>query len=188
MLVNDWQAIEDACAADDAERREQAVDLLLDATEGVAKIAAAVRKAADERETLERMRDAEFLTALRTAWANVKAAWLEDDSTQAFALIEMDLLLGVDESGHPLDAHGAKGNSRENAHWSDPEWLAILMEELGEVAHELTYDARDHADTREWLRKELVQVAAMACAWIAAIDQREVEPKPGTLEFDVQYP
>jgi len=84
--------------------------------------------------------------------------------------------------------HGAKGNSRENAHWSDPEWLAILMEELGEVAHELTYDARDHADTREWLRKELVQVAAMACAWIAAIDQREVEPKPGTLEFDVQYP
>lgn len=74
MLVNDWQAIEDAAAT-------------------------------DERDTLERMRDAEFLTALRTAWANVKAAWLEDDSTQAFALIEMDLLLGVDEQGHPLDAH-----------------------------------------------------------------------------------
>jgi uncharacterized membrane protein len=64
--------------------------------------------------------------------------------------------------------HGAKGNSREFAPWDDPEWLPILMEELGEVAHELTYDA---ADTRRLnLRAELVQVAAMACAWITALD------------------
>jgi hypothetical protein len=63
--------------------------------------------------------------------------------------------------------HGANGNSRENASWDDSEWLAILVEEVGEVAHELTYDATDRKTN---LRKELVQVAAMACAWIDAID------------------
>jgi len=65
--------------------------------------------------------------------------------------------------------HGAQGNSRENAHWTDPEWLAILMEELGEVAHELTYDVQSQR-RMDRLRAELVQVAAMASAWIDSID------------------
>jgi len=74
------------------------------------------------------------------------------------------------------EKHGAAGNSRENAHWADSEWLPILMEELGEVAHELTYDSRydivDGADAmRMALRAELIQVAAMAAAWIDAIDR-----------------
>lgn len=64
-------------------------------------------------------------------------------------------------------------NSRELAPASDGEWLPILMEEVGEVAHELTYDAGPGALAR--IRKELVQVAAMACAWIEAIDR---EPAP----------
>lgn len=63
--------------------------------------------------------------------------------------------------------HGANGNSREDATWDNPEWLPILMEEVGEVAHELTYDA---VNPKANLRKELVQVAAMAIAWIEAID------------------
>lgn len=73
--------------------------------------------------------------------------------------------------------HGAKGNSREDAHWSNNEWLPILVEEVGEVAHELTYDAKsvftdDQLEAKKAaLRAELVQVAAMACAWIAAIDE-----------------
>lgn len=71
--------------------------------------------------------------------------------------------------------HGAVGNSREDAHWTNDEWLPILMEELGEVAHLLTYDARYEQEKgaftrQDELRKELVQVAAMACAWIVAID------------------
>lgn len=68
--------------------------------------------------------------------------------------------------------HGAAGNSREDARWDDPEWLAIVMEELGEAAHWMTYDASelDGSDKAE-LRNELVQVAAMACAWIDAIDR-----------------
>ena len=61
--------------------------------------------------------------------------------------------------------HGAKGNSRENALWDNQEWLPILVEEVGEVAHCLTYDTPDTG-----LRQELVQVAAMAIAWIEAID------------------
>jgi len=66
--------------------------------------------------------------------------------------------------------HGAAGNSREWQPWTDNEWLPILMEELGEVAHELTYDSGDPQTLRTRLRKELIQVAAMATAWIAAID------------------
>lgn len=69
--------------------------------------------------------------------------------------------------------HGAKGNSREDAPWTDVEWLPILMEELGEVAHELTYDADNEAALKDRLRKELVQVAAMAVAWIESIDSND---------------
>lgn len=64
--------------------------------------------------------------------------------------------------------HGAKGRSREDQDWQEKEWLPILVEEVGEVAHELTYDS---GATLKSLRKELVQVAAMACAWIEAIDR-----------------
>jgi NTP pyrophosphatase (non-canonical NTP hydrolase) len=73
--------------------------------------------------------------------------------------------------------HGARNNSREHAAWNNEEWLPILMEELGEVAHELTYDSDDNqsTDQRDRLRKELIQVAAMACAWIAAIDDSRYE-------------
>jgi NTP pyrophosphatase (non-canonical NTP hydrolase) len=47
------------------------------------------------------------------------------------------------------------------------------MEEVGEVAHELTYDAGAFAHRHANLRKELIQVAAMACAWVDAIDRDE---------------
>jgi len=66
--------------------------------------------------------------------------------------------------------HGARGNSREDQPWDEKEWLPILMEELGEVAHEMTYDVQSQGK-RDRMRKELVQVAAMACAWIDAIDR-----------------
>ena len=66
--------------------------------------------------------------------------------------------------------HGANGNSREDAPWFDIEWLPILTEEIGEVAHELTYDAGSDG-MRMRMRKELIQVAAMACAWVDSIDR-----------------
>jgi hypothetical protein len=48
-----------------------------------------------------------------------------------------------------------------NPTMSDPERLAILVEEVGEVAHALTHDA-DSAQ----LEGELIQVAAVAAMWI----------------------
>lgn len=45
---------------------------------------------------------------------------------------------------------------------SSHRWMAILAEEVGEVAHALTYDVK--ASPVE-LRRELVQVAAVALAW-----------------------
>jgi NTP pyrophosphatase (non-canonical NTP hydrolase) len=57
------------------------------------------------------------------------------------------------------------------------EKLAILTEELGEVAHAvkvraaLTTNRTDDAD----LRKELVQVAAIALAWVESLDREAGE-------------
>ena len=45
---------------------------------------------------------------------------------------------------------------------TDAKRLAILVEEVGEVAHAMTYDAADEDE----LMKELVQVAAVAIAWV----------------------
>lgn len=52
---------------------------------------------------------------------------------------------------------------------SDGDRLAILMEEVGEVAHELTYDASGDKDK---LVRELIQVAAMAATWVEHIEGR----------------
>jgi hypothetical protein len=62
--------------------------------------------------------------------------------------------------------HGA--NSIEAIPADDPRWLSILVEELGEVAHELTYDSGGSPQT---VRRELIDLAAVATAWIEAIDQ-----------------
>lgn len=47
--------------------------------------------------------------------------------------------------------------------------LAILVEEVGEVARAMTYDEGDEAN----LREELVQVAAMALSWLYALAVEE---------------
>lgn len=53
--------------------------------------------------------------------------------------------------------------------------LAILVEEVGEVAHELTYD---QDGDRDKLVKELIQVAAMALTWVEHLegDPRRRQP------------
>jgi len=53
--------------------------------------------------------------------------------------------------------------------------LPVLVEEVGEVARALNDLALDSADGD--LRSELVQVAAMAVAWIAALDDNPLEPE-----------
>lgn len=51
----------------------------------------------------------------------------------------------------------------------DPARFVVLAEEVGEVARALTYDEGDPSD----LARELVQVAALALAWLDGIDDRE---------------
>lgn len=55
---------------------------------------------------------------------------------------------------------------------SEGDWLAILTEEVGEVARHIS----DYNLNRGWdhakFREELVQVGAMALRWLWVIDQR----------------
>lgn len=67
--------------------------------------------------------------------------------------------------------------SMERRPWDDPCWRDVLVEEVGEVAkcfNDYRHDeAPDDDVLRRELRKELVQVAAMTCAWIDALDERQ---------------
>jgi NTP pyrophosphatase (non-canonical NTP hydrolase) len=66
-------------------------------------------------------------------------------------------------------AHAKHGtNSIESLPPDSPHWLPVLVEEVGEVANSLTYDAAD-ASTRA----ELIDVLAVVTAWIDAIDTRD---------------
>lgn len=67
------------------------------------------------------------------------------------------------------DKHG--DNSIEVEPADSPRWLAILVEEIGEVANTLTYDG-DHTKTRA----ELIDVLAVASAWVDRID-RDGDPR-----------
>jgi hypothetical protein len=61
--------------------------------------------------------------------------------------------------------HSMLGPARTNT-----ERLAILVEEVGEVAHELTYDQGGAESRRDELVKELIQVAAMAASWVEFLE------------------
>lgn len=72
-------------------------------------------------------------------------------------------------------AHAKHGDrSMMGEAYTHSDRLAILMEEVGEVAHELTYDqgllVPDSPEHRDRLVKELVQVAAMAATWIEFLE------------------
>ena len=59
-------------------------------------------------------------------------------------------------------------NSMASPSLSDLQRLAILVEEVGEVAHALNEAALSPQDRSAWLvemRRELIQVAAVAVAW-----------------------
>jgi hypothetical protein len=57
--------------------------------------------------------------------------------------------------------------------YSSGDRLAILVEEVGKVAHELTYDQGGPGvgeGRRDELVKELIQVAAMAASWVEHLE------------------
>lgn len=77
-----------------------------------------------------------------------------------------------DERVRAHEKHAPRG-SMEVKTWNHPIWLPVLTEEVGEVAKELCEQQLGNQDkdtTMENIRKELIQVAAMSTAWIAAID------------------
>ncbi len=69
------------------------------------------------------------------------------------------------------EKHAPKGKSCEQMDWTDRDWLPVLTEEVSEVARAL-----NDREPSTRLREELVQVGAMAAAWINAIDHA---PKMG---------
>lgn len=70
----------------------------------------------------------------------------------------------------------AKHGDKSMESWSPADYarLAILTEEIGEVAREFN-EAEIHERDPDMaaLRKELIQVAAMAAAWADSIDRQE---------------
>ncbi len=84
------------------------------------------------------------------------------------------------------------GGSMEVHAFDDPDWLRVVVEEIGEVAkvqcdhrHGVLTDAEMMRD----LRMELVQVGAMVAAWICAIDHTHcgaVEATDATRDPDDQ--
>lgn len=65
---------------------------------------------------------------------------------------------------------GDNGGSMERRTYADSIWLPVLTEEVGEVARLICDGAIEGGLDRVKLREELVQVAAMAVAWIEAVD------------------
>jgi hypothetical protein len=61
----------------------------------------------------------------------------------------------------------------------NPDRLTVLAEEFGEVSH-VVCDEMTHGslpDDEDKLRTELIQVAAVAVAWVEAIDKRKEEER-----------
>jgi NTP pyrophosphatase (non-canonical NTP hydrolase) len=71
--------------------------------------------------------------------------------------------------------HDVNGGSMERKNWDDPIWLAVLVEEVGEVARHRCEAARGKTAPLGDLREELIQVLAMTAAWVDAIDLRGLE-------------
>lgn len=75
--------------------------------------------------------------------------------------------------------HDDGGQSMERKEWLDRAWMEVLVEEVGEVAHELN-DVRhngvfptgeEYRDVRARVRNELIQCGAMIAAWVESIDE-----------------
>ena len=73
------------------------------------------------------------------------------------------------EAYNAHEKHGT--NSMYYRYATEDRRLAILTEEVGEVAHEINEGKLNNRPAvKSLLRAELVQVAAMALTWIQALD------------------
>jgi len=93
--------------------------------------------------------------------------------THSTHLVLSDLTLSA------VQAEATRAHLKHGVHsmlgdrYSSGDRLAILVEEVGEVAHELTYDQGGPGvgeGRRDELVKELIQVAAMALTWVEHLE------------------
>jgi NTP pyrophosphatase (non-canonical NTP hydrolase) len=83
-------------------------------------------------------------------------------------LSENTIYAVIREANRAHDKHKAAGGSLLDPSLTVERKLAALMEECGEVAHELSYDVSlNLAD----LKKELIQVANVALTWYEYISR-----------------
>jgi glycerol dehydrogenase-like iron-containing ADH family enzyme len=82
-----------------------------------------------------------------------------------------------------LKSKGKFAYSCADGGMSNAERLTVLAEELGEVSHEVNEGiGTGRVIDMKKLRKELIEVAAVACAWIEAIDSKKALNKPSTVD------
>lgn len=70
--------------------------------------------------------------------------------------------------------HKDNGGSMEQKSWDHPIWLAVVTEEVGEVARVLCEGQLGNLDevgVKKQLKDELIQVGAMVSAWLDAIEE-----------------
>jgi NTP pyrophosphatase (non-canonical NTP hydrolase) len=102
---------------------------------------------------------------------------MRDGKNRAFSYREAEARVYVDIAEERRRAHlkhGPHGGSVEVKYYQDFAWLPILVEEVGEVANEIneySLGVVNEERYRRQLRAELIQVAAMATAWVEAIDR-----------------
>lgn len=104
--------------------------------------------------------------------ANRRLAYMPTDLT-TMACVEGGY---ADSHRERIRHKGKPGGSMEMKSANDPDWFPVLAEEIGEVAREINdyrHGLISDVDRMPRLRAELVQVAAMTHAWIAAIDAME---------------
>jgi NTP pyrophosphatase (non-canonical NTP hydrolase) len=86
----------------------------------------------------------------------------------------MRYAVAIEQDTVPLQDVAAE-RTRQDAKWGQQDhdigiWLGILGEEFGEVAKEIAESSARPLDVAH-LREELIQTAAVAVAWVEAIDR-----------------
>lgn len=105
--------------------------------------------------------------AMSDAWVGEVTAWGNPEGPGDTRIFRSGREIAEEVARARIAAHLKHGENSIEAHPSGhPARLAILVEEVGELAHELTYDAVGGS-----VRAELIDVIAVAVAWVAKIDE-----------------
>lgn len=101
-------------------------------------------------------------------------AWHREVQARARAWHDIDLERDrQEEIGERKRSEGIEWRSCADPLMDGGDWtrFTVLGEEVGEVAR-ATLETSYGSDTNEHLRQELIEVAAVAVAWVQAIDAR----------------